>query len=111
MHDINILTVSVVAALFFGGCGEGPQHSDDSTPQAPQVLTGVIVGVDSAGLGDIRSFELKKGDETWLIFIDPQVDYGFDVGHLSEHLSSGQPVTVEIDARAGKLFASSIGDA
>ncbi len=77
----------------------------------PSEVTGVVVGVDSAGLGDVRSFELKKADDTFRIFIDPAVDYGFDVGHLSEHLASGDPVRVGIHERDGRLFAEFIEDA
>lgn len=101
----------IAATVFIGGCSEPAERPDDSTPQAPSEVTGVIVDIDSAGLGDVRSFELKRRDETFQILIDPEVDYEFDVGHLSEHLAGGQPVRVKVDARDGKLFAQRIDDA
>lgn len=91
-------------------CG-GDEEPPDRTPEAPRELTGVILSIDSEGLGRINSFELKEGDDTYDIFIDPEVDYGFNIGHLNEHLSSGQPVRVDLKSREGKLYAQSIVDA
>jgi hypothetical protein len=104
-------TLCVIAALLLVACGDQAEPSSDPTAQAPQEVTGVIVDIDSAGLGEVRSFELKSGDETFEILIDPQVDYGFNLGHLNEHLAGGQPVRVQIEERDGKLFARRIDDA
>lgn len=111
MRKRSLLLSCIAAGVFIGGCSEPAERPDDSTPQAPSEVTGVIVDIDSAGLGDVRSFELKRRDQTFQIFIDPEVDYGFDVGHLSEHLAGGDPVTVGIDEREGRLIAEFIDDA
>lgn len=98
----------LVAILMFTACG-----SDDDTtpvPEPPSEVTGVILEVDSEGVDDVRSFRLKEGDQTYEIFIASDVDYGFPLGHLSEHLTSGDPVKVPLEERDGKLYALSIED-
>lgn len=101
---------AVLAAFMLVACG-GDEPTAERTPEPPRELTGVILTIDSEGLGQISSFELKEGDETYEIFIDPEVDYGFNLGHLNEHLSTGQPVRVDLESREGKLYAQSIIDA
>jgi hypothetical protein len=110
MRAAALLFASALLAGLLGSCDNG-RASNHSVPEVPSEVTGVVVGVDSAGLGDVRSFELKDGNETFRIFIDPSVDYDFEVGHLSEHLAGGEPVSVRIDERDGKLFALTIADA
>ncbi len=70
-----------------------------------------MVKVDAKSLGDVESIEIKQGDETFEILIDPEVDYDYNLGHISEHLSSGAPLRVEVEERDGELFATSISDA
>lgn len=106
-----VTTLVLCATFLLAGCNNDARRSNRSNPRPPSEVTGVVVDVESAGLGAVRSFELKKGADTYQIFIDPAVDYGFDVGHLTEHLASGDPVRVEIDQRGDRLFARSIDDA
>ncbi|MDQ4057583.1 MAG: hypothetical protein M3124_00495 [Actinomycetota bacterium] len=74
-------------------------------------ITGPVVKVDAKSLGEVTSIELKQGDETYEILIDPEIDYDYNLGHISEHLSSGAPLRVEVEERDGELFATSISDA
>ncbi len=67
--------------------------------------------VDTRGLGDVQSFVVKDGDDTYAIDIDPRVTYSFPVDHLSEHKASGAPVRVALQRREGRLVATSIDDA
>jgi hypothetical protein len=45
------------------------------------------------------------------ILIDPQIDYGFDLAHLREHMETGDPVRVDLELRAGDVYATQIDDA
>lgn len=94
--------------LVSSGCG------DDSVADGGagrDEVTGPVVKVDAKSLGDVESIEIKQGDETFEILIDPEVDYDYNLGHISEHLSSGAPLTVGVEERDGELVATSINDA
>jgi hypothetical protein len=43
--------------------------------------------------------------------IAPDVDYGFALGHLHEHESTGDPVRCVLEEREGRLYALEILDA
>jgi hypothetical protein len=89
-------------AAVLAGCGGG---GDDQTE-----LTGLIVDIRGRG-NNVRSFTLRSGDETYDIRIAPDVDYGFQLGHLRAHESSLFPVRCKIERRAGRLYALEIVDA
>ncbi|MFN2488592.1 MAG: hypothetical protein ABR529_02400 [Actinomycetota bacterium] len=101
-----LLVILIAAAA---ACAGSSGASDDGG--APEKLSGVVLEVRSEGLGDVRGFTLKSGDETYEVAIDPDRDYSFPPAHLSDHLASGDPVRVELEARAGKLYATAIEDA
>jgi hypothetical protein len=86
---------------------------EDAAPpeELPNSVEGVVIEVESEGLGEVTSFMVKDGDETYEIGIDPDRDYGFDLGHLSEHRSTGDPVFVDLETREGELIAVTIEDA
>lgn len=71
----------------------------------------MIVEIDSQGLGDVRAFTVKEGDELYEINIDPDIDYRFNLGHLNEHRATAEPVRVELEERGDELVARSIEDA
>ena len=102
----------VVAAVLLAGCGGDPEPSD-AEPQAGSRLesvTGVITTIDPPE-GDVESFIIDSDDAGRVeVLIDPEVDYGFDLHHLHEHLESGDPVIVDLDARGAVLFATAIED-
>ncbi len=45
------------------------------------------------------------------ILIDPERDYGFDLGHLEEHRDQADPVSVIVKDEGGGVVALSIDDA
>lgn len=103
-------------ALLGAACGgdeaEEPSGGEAvASEDAPDEVTGVVLDVESEGVGEVTSFTLKEDDETYEIFIAEDVEYGFNLGHLSEHLTSGDPVRVPLEERDGKLYALSIDDA
>jgi hypothetical protein len=93
-----IALASVVAVL--AGCGGGGDSNE---------LTGLIVDVRGRG-NDVRSFTLRSGDRTYEIRIAPEVDYGFQLGHLRAHQSSFFPVRCKFERRQGRLYALEIVD-
>jgi len=94
--------------LMFAACG-GDSGADGGGGR--DEITGPVIKVNAKSLGDVTSIELKQGDETFEILIDPEIDYNYNLGHISEHLSSGAPLRVEVEERDGELFATSIRDA
>ena len=110
---MRVLIALLCCASFLGaGCG----GDDPATPAAeqrevPSEVTGVLLDVESEGVDEVVSFTLKDEDETYEIFLADDVEYGFALGHLSEHLSTGDPVKVPLEERDGKLYALSIDDA
>lgn len=97
-------------SLLAAACGSGDGGDAEPAQDAPSEVTGVLLDVESEGIGEVTSFELKDGDETYEIFIAEDVDYGFDLGHLNEHLTTGDPVRVPLEERDGKLYALEIED-
>jgi hypothetical protein len=108
-----IFIAMVCCLSFLGAACSGDDEPPAPAPaeDAPSEVTGVLLDVDSNGVDDVQSFTLKDGDDTYEIFIADDVDYGFPLGHLSEHLTSGDPVNVPLEERDGKLYALSIDDA
>ncbi len=93
----------LVGALLIGaGCGGGEP--------APSALTGTIVAIDGEG-SDIRSFTLRSEGEDYEVFIAPDVGYGFDLAHLHDHETAGDPVRCRLEKRDDRLYALSIDDA
>lgn len=112
----KLLIVLACLALLGAACGgnddkEPPGDNSVAAEDAPDEVTGVLLDVESEGVGEVTSFTLKEGDDTYEIFIAEDVDYGFNLGHLSEHLTTGDPVRVPLEVRDGKLYALSIDDA
>ena len=75
--------------------------------------TGTSVGVvtDVEGtLTEVESFiVLSEGEEIGFLPLEGQV-YEFPLGHLREHLRSGEPVVVEWEMRDGNRYALAITD-
>jgi hypothetical protein len=112
---VKLVVALACLALLGAACGDdepaAPSNGDTvAAEDAPDQVTGVLLDVQSESLDEVTGFTLKDGDQVYEILIDPNVDYGFDLGHLREHLRAGDPVSVPLDARDGKLYAISIDD-
>jgi hypothetical protein len=79
-------------------------------PAAPESLTGVITRV-AGQQGEVTGFDLDSAGKSYEILIDPGRDYGFDLNHLYEHQSTGDPVRVRLRERDDTLYALRIDDA
>lgn len=98
-----IVVLAILLELGSSACG-------GEAPAAPSVLTGVITEVASAN-GKVTSFDMDADGESYSIRIDPSRDYGFDLTHLNEHQSTGDPVRVRLRERDEALYALRIDDA
>jgi hypothetical protein len=105
------LVVACCALLLLGACG-GDQEGGTPVTDPPDQVTGVILEIESVSLGDVTSFTLKADDTEYEIFIADDVDYGFALSHLQEHLTSAEPVAVDLELRDDdRLYALTIEDA
>ncbi len=96
-----LLAATLAASAACGGGGGEPPPSE---------LTGQIVAIDGEG-SEIRSFTLASEGEEYEIFVAPEVDYGFDLAHLHEHETAGDPVRCRLEERDDRLYALTIEDA
>ncbi|MGH2698357.1 MAG: hypothetical protein ACRDJL_04055 [Actinomycetota bacterium] len=102
--------LAALLAIALGACSEEPAAEERRGP-APEEITGPVTKVDSESLGDVTSFEVTQKGEVFVVYIDPEINYGFALSHINEHLASGDPVRVGLDEREGKLYATVIADA
>ena len=105
---LRLVLGALLALVLLGACGD---DSPEEAQPAPEEITGPVTKVDSESLGDVTSFEVTEQGEVYVVFIDPEVNYGFALSHINEHLASGDPVRVGLDEREGQLYATEIVDA
>lgn len=102
------------AATFFALLVLASCSASGTSNDSPDAETGPLHGqVTDVTVEDdvVTGFELNTGEDTVTIAIDPERDYGFDLFHLEEHVSSGDPVLVETETEGDDLVALSIEDA
>jgi hypothetical protein len=98
----HVLVALLSIVVLLAACGGGDDEGDE--------LIGLIVDVQGRG-NDVRSFTLESGGEEYRIRIAPDVDYGFQLGHLRTHEASLYPVRCTLERRGGRLYALEIADA
>jgi hypothetical protein len=121
---VIVIAVTGGAALILGsttGTGSGDPFGDPSGdpsggpagPPGTTAIDGVIVAVDSAGLGSVRSFTLRRaGGETIEFRLDRLENATeFPPGHLAEHQASAEPVRVWSIEDGGAHYAIVLEDA
>jgi hypothetical protein len=121
---VIVIAVTGGAALILGstaGTGSGDPFGDPSGdpsggpagPPGTTAIAGVIVAVDSAGLGSVRSFTLRRaGGETIEFRLDRLANAAeFPPGHLAEHQASAEPVRVWSIESGGAHYAIVLEDA
>jgi hypothetical protein len=104
-----VVVITGVAALLLS---ETSTPNPDAPPGTTAVV-GVIVGVDSQGLGDVRGFTLRREGGELLEFDLSQLESGaeFPPGHLAEHQATATPVRVWYRDDGGVLLAIRVEDA
>lgn len=95
---VLLIAVTGAAAIALSG------GTADGVPQDAPSVTGVVVGVDSAGLDKVRGFTLRTVDGATMDFTLGGLTNGvtFAPGHLVEHQATAQPIQVwyRIDGEA-----------
>lgn len=114
LKRLSVTLIYLTLGLSACGGGGTPQPDLSSAPSpspASQILTGVVVAIDGQGLDEVNSFTLRVDGTNHEIFIDPNREYAFALGHLHAHLQGAEPVTVTYEEGDGQLIAISIEDA
>jgi hypothetical protein len=85
---------------------------DPDGPSDTASVEGVIVGVDSAGLSDVRGFTLRQmGGETLQFRLgELENPTEFPPGHLAEHQATAEPVRVWYRMEGAERFAVRLED-
>ena len=104
---VVLVAVVGLATIILGAPPAGGQ------PSGTTAVEGVIVGVDSQSLSDVRSFDLRTADGTVRTFGLAALENGteFPPGHLVEHSATAQPVRVWYRTEAGIDLAIRLEDA
>jgi hypothetical protein len=87
----------LLAAIALAACQGGPTIAPAQTPDIASPVDGIVLSVDSAGLGDVRGFTLRpNGSGTGFGFVlgDLENATEFSPSHLAEHQASSSPVRV-----------------
>lgn len=120
---VRLIVAIMVAALplAVAACATDPMASSSAAsaaaasapaPAPSSPVVGVVIDVDSAGLGDVRGFTLRSDDGRALVFTVGRLEPGsFDPGHLAEHVATGVPVEVTFVAEGEVLVATKLADA
>lgn len=89
----------VLMAILSGACG----------PTSGEEVTGIVVDV-RGDLEDIEQFTVLANGERMEFGTTSDGDYSFGLGHLRDHLRSGEPVVVRWEERGDRLVATFIDD-
>lgn len=100
---MRLATILILPILLASACS--------TEPEAPAEVTGLITAIEQSDRGPIASFTVDEDGQAYDIRIDRERDYGFDLGHLEEHLAQGDPVRVTLEEREDGLYAVEIVDA
>ena len=89
---VAIVVITAIAAILFSETG----IIDPDRPAGTTDMTGVVVGVDSQGLADVRAFTLRRpgGELVEFSLRELQNATEFAPSHLAEHQATAEPVRV-----------------
>ena len=96
----RVFLLALVAVVVFAGAAallSGRTTPPDATgPAGATEVVGVIVAVDSQGLGDVRGFTLRQEGGAQLDFVLHALENGaqFPPGHLAQHQATAERVRV-----------------
>ena len=87
--------------------------SPSQPPLPGSPIEGVVVAVDSSGLGRVAGFSVRLGDGSTMAFELGALENPteFPPGHLAGHLASSQPVRVFFGAEPTRLVVYRVEDA
>lgn len=94
---LGVVAVLIVGAAFMAIFAPAAcACSRPGTTLPPSPVDGVVVAVDSAGLGQVRGFELRASDGGTYSFVLGTLENAaeFSPAHLAEHQVSSEPIRV-----------------
>jgi len=107
--------VALIAAIVLASCRtEPPTLPGAAAAAVVSPVDGIVVGVVSAGLGNVSSFELRAaGIPLTLEFMLGELENPteFPPGHLAEHQASSSPVRVYFRLEGERRVAYRLEDA
>lgn len=104
-----LLLVALVAAVSFGACSNASEGGNEPV-DPPSQAEGLITEIRPEE-GDPETLVLEtETDGSLEVTIADDIDYGFDLNHLHEHMDGDLPVRVELEERDGQAVALSIED-
>lgn len=103
---VVLVALTAAGMILFGQAGT-------PAPQGTRTVEGVIVSVDSAGLTDVKGFDLRAADGTTKTFSLERLENGveFPPGHLVEHQAGASPVRVWYTTEGDVHYAIRLEDA
>lgn len=95
----RVFVLALVAVVVLAGAAavlSGRSAPDPNGPAGASEVVGVIVAVESQGLGDVRGFTLRQDGGAQLDFDLRALENGaqFPPGHLAEHQATAERVRV-----------------
>jgi hypothetical protein len=108
------LLLAALAAVALTACQGQPSTGPSVTPDVTSPVDGIVLSVDSAGLGDVRGFTLRpNGSETGFGFVlgDLENAAEFSPSHLAEHQASSTPIRVYFRVEGGERVVYRLEDA
>lgn len=109
----NVFVIGLLVLVAASGVAAYLLSAEPGGPVATESVSGVIVGVESEGLDQVRGFDLRTQDGTTVTFVLGDLENGatFPPGHLVEHQATGQPVRVSFVTDGAAKVAIRIDDA
>lgn len=103
----GVILAAIVAIGLVGAILASRPQNGPTRPDGAPTIEGIVVGVDSAGLGNVRSFRLRPTDGRTLTFELSGLRNAaqFPPGHLTEHLATSSPVRVWYEGSGDQLRA------
>jgi hypothetical protein len=102
---VVLVALTAAGIILFGQAGA-------PAPPGTQTVEGLIVSVDSAGLTDVKGFDLRASDGTSMTFSLERLENGveFPPGHLVEHQAGASPVRVWFTTEGDVRYAIRLED-
>ena len=107
MNRPAIFACLILAIASVAGCRPAA-----SVPPPTSPVVGVITKVDSTGLNQVASFDLRTADGATYTFAIGELENPteFPPGHLREHMATSSPVRVTFDVDGDRLLVTRLED-
>lgn len=103
---VGIVVVLVIAGL-------QPPGSPGASVPGSSPVTGVVVAIESEGLGQVESFVLRLPDSSTITFTLGPLENAteFSPSHLTEHMATSEPIRAYFRLENGTPVAYRVEDA